>query len=120
MWMRIEMEREACMSKDWLANDVCESVATRLTRCRRIEHIICGNMSFEGCPDELKSLYIEDGFLLESLEPLSACKELGTLVRMGSRTFPLCHLASRLNVTDLSPLSRKTLSLTSWWRGCQT
>ena len=110
---------------------VVESVATRLTgrgdvrtlpvvvinRCKRIEHIRCGGVdSLEGCPDGLKSLIISDGSSLESLEPLSACKELETLeiiqAHLISDLSPL-SLCTRLkklkikwsNVTDLSPLS---------------
>ena len=63
---------------------VVESVATRLTgkgavnsisaavkRCKRIEQIRCNSSlrSLEGCPDGLKSLYIDYGSNLESLEP---------------------------------------------------
>ena len=70
-----------------------ESVATRLTginidslpltalqNCKKVEHIRCYSLrSLEGCPDRLRSLVIRDGHNLESLEPLSLCKELDTL-----------------------------------------
>jgi hypothetical protein len=72
---------------------VVESVATRLThkaeadsltvaalkRCSRIEHIGCDILgSLEGCSNGLRSLVIMGGSTLESLEPISACKELET------------------------------------------
>ena len=88
---------------------VVESVATRLThkgfadslpvavlkRYKRIEHMRCRSVkSLEGCPDGLKSLYIEYGQYIESLAPLSACKELETL------EIQFAH-----QISDLSPLS---------------
>ena len=109
---------------------VVESVATRLAhsdnpeslplasvnRCKRIEHIRCNRLkSLEGCPDELKSLFIRQGQYLESLEPLSACKELEILkIRHAERIsvlFPLlsCKRLKKLElgspfIKDLSPL----------------
>jgi hypothetical protein len=91
---------------------VVESVATRLTckesldtlpvaalkRCKRIEQVICLRpRSLESCPDGLKSLYVEDGRSLESLGPLSACKELETI-----------EIYSAIKISDLSPLSSCT------------
>ena len=88
---------------------VVESVATRLTgreysyetlpvavlkRCKRIEHITCDYpSSLEGCPDGLKSLFVWNGSSLESLEPLSACKQLETL-----------EIHQAYTISDLSPL----------------
>jgi hypothetical protein len=82
---------------------VVESVATRLThkgfaeslpRVEEMQEDRAHQMkSLEGCPDGLKSLYIEYGQYIESLEPLSACKELETL-----------ELNFIINVPDLSPL----------------
>ena len=101
---------------------VVESVATRLTiesyvetlpvasmkRCIKIQHIrfngrgrqhkLKSNLrSLVGCPDGLKSLHIAYGSSLESLEPLSVCKELETL-----------HIVYATEISDLSPLSACT------------
>ena len=95
---------------------VVESVATGLTctenartlpvavitRCNKINHIRCDRhgdrlANLEGCPVGLKSLIISNGSSLESLEPLSACKELETL-----------EIEYAYEISDLSPLSTCT------------
>ena len=114
---------------------VVETVATRLTdhgivyhlpaaalkRCQGIKNLSCYSLlSFNGCPDGLKSIYVGDGHLLQGLEHLSACKELETLkIDHASRTSDLSSLSSctkmrkltiwRSGVADLSPLSSMKL-----------
>jgi Leucine-rich repeat (LRR) protein len=65
-----------------------------MKRCKRIQHIRCHYIkSLEGCPNGLKSLYVDYGFWLKSLEPLSACKKL-EIIKI-----------SFIKISDLSPLS---------------
>ena len=76
-----------------------ESLPLALRRCMRIEHIrsYSRNLrSLEGCPNGLKSLYI-DGSSLQSLEPLNGCTELESLV-----------ISNPCRISDLSPLASCT------------
>jgi Leucine-rich repeat (LRR) protein len=116
---------------------VVESVATRLThkgyvsliyptalvRFKRIEHIRCARVTgLEGCPNGLKSLFIEYGDSLKSLEPLFTCKELEILEINSYLSTQIADLSplsactkmkkltvQRSGVTDLSPLSSMPL-----------
>ena len=115
---------------------VVESVATRLTemkgntdslplstlkKCTRIKHVRCRYLiSLEGCPVGLKSLVVLTGESSESLESLSACKELETLeIRDASRITSISPLSSctklkklilqRTRLTDITPVSSMPL-----------
>ena len=84
-----------------LTNGGPESLPLALRRCLRIEHIrsYSRNLrSLEGCPNGLKSLYIDDGRSLESLEPLRGCTELESLEIWTAR-----------DISDLSPLASCTM-----------
>ena len=72
-----------------------------MNRCRRIELIRCCShnlRSLEGCPNRLKSLHIDNGQHIQSLEPLRGCSGLERL-----------RIDSAFQVSDLSPLAECTI-----------
>ena len=80
-----------------LDEDGPDSLPIRFSaRCAHVEHITCYSMfirSLEGCPDGLRSLIINDGEVLGSLEPLTSCPLLEVLMIKEAR-----------RIDDISPL----------------